>query len=89
MTALSSLLCNRIRQGLDQDGTGALTVEQVRRSLNAYFLHRDLPPPLRDVAFEKELADQQYYQERSVQAKKSHMKRESCAINSSESTSIK
>lgn len=74
VTALSSLLCNRIRQGLDQDATEALTVEQVRRSLNAYFLYRDLPPPLRDAAFEKELSDQRYYQERNLQAKKSHTK---------------
>ncbi len=74
VTALSALLCNRIRQGLDQDGTGELTVEQVRRSLNAYFLHRDLPPPLRDAAFEKELSEQRYYQERNLQAKKSHTK---------------
>jgi len=74
VTAISSLLCNRIRQGLDQDGIGALTVEQVRRSLNAYLMHRDLPPPLRDAAYEKELADQQYYQERNLQAKKSHTK---------------
>ena len=74
VTALSSLLCNRIRQGLDQDKTEVLTVEQVRRSLNAYLMHRDLPPPLRDAAYEKELADQQYYQERNLQAKKSHTK---------------
>jgi len=74
VTALSSLLCNRIRQGLDQDGIGELTVEQIRRSLNSYLMHRDLPPPLRDAAYEKELADQQYYQERNLQAKKSHTK---------------
>jgi len=74
VTALSYLLCSRIRHNLDKDQTGELTVEQVRRSVNAYLTHRDLPPPLRDEAFEKELADQQYYQERNLKAKKSHTK---------------
>jgi SRSO17 transposase len=74
VTALSYLLCSRIRQSLDKDGTGQLTVEQVRRSVNAYVAHHHLPPPLRDEAFEKELADQCYYQERNAQANKSHTK---------------
>jgi hypothetical protein len=65
-------LCNRIRQSLDKHPTGTLTVEQVRRSLNAYLAHHYLPPLLRDEAFEKELADQHYYQTRNAQAKKSH-----------------
>ena len=74
VTALSYLLCSRIRQSLDKDQTGKLTLEQVRRSVNAYLSHHLLPPPLRDEAFEKELAEQSYYQERSAQAKKSHTK---------------
>ena len=74
VTGLSYLLCNRIRQSLDKDQTGELTVEQVRRSVNAYLAHGHLPSPLRDEAFEKEIADQRYYQERSAQAKKSHTK---------------
>lgn len=74
VTALSYLLCSRIRQSLDQDATGELTVEQVRRAVNAYVAHQHLPPLLRDEALEKELADQHYYQARSAQAKKSHTK---------------
>ena len=74
VTALSYLLCSRIRQSLDQHETKELTVEQVRRSVNAYLAHHDLPPLLRDEAFEKELADQLYYQQRNAQAKKSHTK---------------
>ena len=74
VTALSYLLCSRIRQSLDKDATGELTVEQVRRAVNAYVAHHHLPLLLRDDAFEKELADQHYYQARSAQAKKSHTK---------------
>lgn len=74
VTALSYLLCNRIRQSLDEDRTGELTVEQVRRGINAYLKHYRLPAALRDEAYEKELADQRYYQGRNAQAKKSHTK---------------
>ncbi len=74
VTALSYLLCSRIRQSLDKDQTGELTVEQVRRSVNAYLANHQLPPPLRDEALEKELADQLYYKRRNAQAKKSHTK---------------
>ena len=74
VTALSYLLCSRIRQNLDKDHSGELTVEQVRRAWNAYLAHHHLPPPLRDEAFEKELDDQLYYQRRNAQANKSHTK---------------
>ena len=74
VTALSFLFCSRIRQSLDKDQTGELTVEQVRRSVNAYLTHQYLPTPLRDDALEKEQADQRYYQRRNAQAKKSHTK---------------
>ncbi len=74
VTALSYLLCSRIRQSLDQEQTGSLTLEQVRRSVNAYLSHHHLPPPLRDEAFEEELADQRYHQNRNAQANKSHTK---------------
>ena len=74
VTGLSYLFCSRIRQSLDKDQTGELTVEQVRRSVNTYLAYGHLPPPLRDEAFEKEMADQRYYQEHSAQAKKSHTK---------------
>jgi len=74
ITGLSSFFCSRLRQQLDPDQSRGLTVEQVRRSVNAYLAHYHLPPPLRDEAFEKELADQHYYQKRNAQAKKSHTK---------------
>ena len=74
VTALSYLLCSRIRQSLDRDQTGDLTVEQVRRSINIYLTHHRLPPLLRDEEYERELDRQLYYQTRSVQAKKSHTK---------------
>lgn len=73
-TGVSFLLCSRIRQTLDTKQTGELTVEQVRRSLNIYLTYKDLPPSLRDQAFEKELADRTYYQKRNAQARKSHSK---------------
>ena len=74
VTALSYLLCSRIRLQLDPDKLRGLTVEQVRRSLNAYLANCHLPTSLRDGAFEKELKDQDYYQKRNAQAKKSHTK---------------
>lgn len=74
VTALSYLFCSRVRQKLDRDQSRGLTVEQVRRSVNAYLAHYHLPPSLRDDAFEKELADQRYYQVRSAVANKSHTK---------------
>lgn len=74
ITALSFLLCSRIRQQLDKDDSGELTVEQVRRSLNCYLLNYQLPTLSPDEALEKELAQQRYYQHRNAQAKKSHTK---------------
>jgi len=74
VTALSFLFINRIRHSLDEDHSEGLTVEQIRRSVNVYLANRNLPPPLRDEAFEKELADQHYYQKRNAQANKSHTK---------------
>lgn len=74
VTALSYLFCSRIRQSLDKDKTGELTLEQVRRSVNVYLAHYQLPPALRDKAFEKEIAKQRYHQTRNAQAKKSHTK---------------
>ncbi len=73
VTALSFLLCSRIRLHLDKDQSRELTVEQVRRGLNCYLLNyqRQLSP---DQALEKELAQQLYYQERNARAKKSHTK---------------
>ena len=74
VTALSYLLCSRIRLNLDADKSRGLTVEQVRRSLNAYLASYHLPTEVRDEVYEKELSDQRYYQTRNAQAKKSHTK---------------
>jgi hypothetical protein len=74
VTGLSSLLCSRIRQSLDPDQIETLSVEQVRRSLNTWLQHHAHPPSIRDAAFEKELADQTYHQQRNAQATQSHTK---------------
>jgi SRSO17 transposase len=74
VTAVSFLFCSRLRQSLDEQQTGELTVEQVRRSVNAYLAHSSLPPPLRDERWEHVLTQQQYYQLRNAQAAKSHTK---------------
>ena len=73
VTALSFLLCSRIRQSLDKGGTRKLTVEQVRRGLNCWLqFHRSPKHP--DDALQKELNKQRYYQHRNAQAKESHTK---------------
>jgi len=73
VTALSFLLCSRIRQTLDKGGTRKLTVEQVRRDFNCWLqFHRSPKHP--DEAFQKELNKQRYYQHRNAQAKESHTK---------------
>ena len=74
VTAVSYLFCSRLRKHLDVNHTGELTVEQVRRSVNAYLNYSNLPPPLRDKAWEKELAEQSYHQARNAQATRSHTK---------------
>lgn len=74
VTALSYLFCSRLRQSLDVNQAGRLTVEQVRRSVNAHLKYRNLPPPLRDEAWEQELANQSYHQIRNAQAARSHTK---------------
>ncbi|MFO7905085.1 MAG: IS701 family transposase [Pirellulaceae bacterium] len=74
VTGLSYLFCSRIRQRLDKDQNRGLTVEQVRGAVNIYLAYHDLPPLLRDAAFEKELDKQYYHQDRNTQARKSHTK---------------
>ena len=73
VTALSFLLCSRIRRSLDdQKDPGTLTIEQVRRSINCWLQYSHLPPHLRDAEFQKELDNQRYYQQRNAQARASH-----------------
>ena len=74
LTGVSYLLCSRIREQLDTGQTGALTVEQVRQSLNTYLTFQHLAPEDRDRQFEKAISDQRYYQTRNAQARKSHTK---------------
>ena len=73
VTALSFLLCSRIRLSLDKGGTRKLTVEQVRRALNCW-LQVDQSFKHPDEALQKELNTQGYYQRRNAQAKTSHTK---------------
>ncbi|MEO2033980.1 MAG: hypothetical protein ABGZ35_18045, partial [Planctomycetaceae bacterium] len=74
VTGLSFLLCSRIRLALNKDDTRQLTVEQVRRSLNTWLQHHDLPSDLRDEKFQQELDEQRYHQQRNAQARKPHTK---------------
>ena len=74
ITGLSFLLCSRIRQTLDQNDTGRLTIEQVRSSINTYLRYCGPPELLRDEKLQKELNKQAYYQRRNAQATKSHTK---------------
>jgi len=74
VTGLSFLLCSRIRQSLDKNDCGRLTVEQVRRSINTWLQYHDLPRELRDEKFQKELKKQRYHQNRNAMAKASHTK---------------
>ena len=74
VTALSYLFCSRIRQGFVAKQNRDLTVEQVRRAVNIYLAYHHLPPELRDQAFEEELDNQRYHQQRNAQARKSHTK---------------
>lgn len=73
VAGLSYLFCNRLRQTFDND-EGLLTVEQVRRSVNVYLSYQSFPARLRDELFEAELEEQQYYRNRSRQARESHTK---------------
>jgi len=74
LTGMSYLLCSRIRQELDPEESGELTVEQVRKSINTYLTFHHLPPEHREREFEKAISDQRYYQDRNAQARKSHTK---------------
>lgn len=70
LTSLSFLFCSRIRQSLDKNDTGRLTVEQVRRSISTWLQHRDQP----EEKLQREQNKQAYYQRRNAQAIWSHTK---------------
>ena len=78
LTQLSHLFCARMRQQLDaatprKDPLEHLTTEQVRRAMNVWLeaAAAQLTPAER---FERELAKQQYHQQRNAQARRSHTK---------------
>lgn len=78
LVQLGHLFCARIRQKFDaeivhNDPLERLTMEQVRRAINTW-LQTALPRLSKTRRLEKELAKQQYYQRRAVQARRSHAK---------------
>lgn len=78
LTQLSHLFCARVRQKFDaeivrDDPLEQLTMEQVRRAINTW-LQTTTPRLGKTERLEKELAKQQYYQRRAVQARRSHTK---------------
>jgi SRSO17 transposase len=78
LTQLSHLFCARVRQKFDaaivrDDPLEQLTMEQVRRAINTW-LQTATPRLSKTQRLEKELAKQQYYQRRAVQARRSHTK---------------
>jgi SRSO17 transposase len=77
VTQLSHLFCARVRQEYDTASSSEgdrLSVEQVRSAMNVWLDAADLPPRCRRQRFEKEQANQQYYQRRAKQARVSHTK---------------
>ena len=77
VTQLSHLFCARVRQEYDataSDEGDRLSVEQVRSAMNVWLDSADLPPKCTRARFKKEQAKQQYYQQRSKQARESHAK---------------
>jgi SRSO17 transposase len=78
LVQLSHLFCARIRQKFDaeiahDDPLEQLTTEQVRRAMNTW-MEVSGPRLSKIDRLEKELAKQQYYQRRGVQAQRSHRK---------------
>ena len=78
LVQLSHLFCARARQKFDaeivhNDPLERLTMEQVRRAINTW-LEVARPRLSKIERFEKELAKQQYYQNRAAQAQRSHAK---------------
>lgn len=84
VTQLSHLFCARVRQEYDaapSDKGDRLSVEQVRNAMNAWLDSADLPPKCKRARFKKEQAKQQYYQQRSKQARVSHTKTRRCRLS--------
>jgi SRSO17 transposase len=75
---LSQLYCARIRHQFspadDVLSGERLTLEQVRRATSVYLQAIELPRPRRLERYQRELDEQQYYQQRNAQAAESHRK---------------
>lgn len=74
LTQLTHLFCARIRCKYAETCVGKLTVQQVRRAVNAWLATVDLPPAAKQRRLKQEAATQTYYQRRNQQAHKSHTK---------------
>lgn len=77
VTQLSHLFCARLRQ--QDDGPAGerqerLTIEQVRRAMNAWLAAVDMKPAARHKRYQEELDHQRYHQRRNAQASASHTK---------------
>lgn len=84
-TLLGGLFCARVRHQLSPSEVVArgelLTMEQVRRAADVFIAAVDLPRTQREQRYHAELARQQYYQCRNMQAVKSHRKRRIQELN--------
>jgi SRSO17 transposase len=77
LTQLSQLFCARVRQTFEaattrDDPLEHLTMEQVRRAMNAWLAAAERLT--RTERLQRELAKQQYFQRRNAQARRSHTK---------------
>ncbi len=86
LTQLTHLFCACMRQKFDvatprRDPLEHLTMEQVRRAMNAW-LEVAAGPRTPTEYFERELAKQQYYQRRNTQAQRSHTKTRKALLRS-------
>jgi SRSO17 transposase len=76
VTQLSHLFCARVREEFDKtsDRPDRLSIEQVRSAMNVWLDSADLPSTARQKRYQAKLDRQQYYQQRSRQARESHTK---------------
>jgi SRSO17 transposase len=86
LSQLSHLFCARMRQKFDAatpraDPLEHLTMEQVRRAVNAW-LEAAARRLTKTERFEREQANQQYYQRRNAQAQRSHTKTRKARLKS-------
>lgn len=78
LTQLSHLFCARLRQKFDQqtvqdDPLESLSMEEVRRAVNVW-LQATTTPSRQTERFQKELDQQEYYERRRAQSRRSHTK---------------